>query len=123
MKAVVKANPGSGAELTELPTPGCGINEVLIKVRATSICGTDVHIFNYDGFGQAYVNKFPQVLGHELAGEIVRVGDAVSGLELGDYVSAETHISCGHCVQCTTDQRHLCSNLQILGVHRDAVAP
>lgn len=119
MKAIVKARPGEGAELVTLPTPRCGMDEVLVKVRATSICGTDVHIYKYDNFGRKYLNKFPHVLGHELAGEIVKTGDSVSDLAVGDYVSAETHIPCGGCVQCESGQRHLCSNLEILGVHRD----
>jgi threonine 3-dehydrogenase len=118
MKAIVKAGPGEGAELAIMPTPHCGGDEVLIKVRATSICGTDVHIYKYDNFGKKYVNEFPHILGHEVAGEIVKVGGDVKGLEVGDYVSAETHIPCGHCVQCAGGQGHICANLKILGIHR-----
>jgi threonine 3-dehydrogenase len=119
MKAVVKARPGVGAELATVSTPDCGADEVIIKVRATSICGTDVHMYKYDNFGEKYVKKFPQVLGHELAGEVVKTGEAVRGVSVGDYVSAETHIPCGGCVQCEAGQPHICSNLKILGIHRD----
>ncbi len=119
MRAVVKTRSGAGAELLEVPVPRIEPDEVLIKVNATSICGTDVHIYQWNEWSQTRIKNLPQVLGHELAGEIVEVGSSVRALKPGDFVSAETHIPCMRCVQCMTGQMHICSNLKILGVDRD----
>ena len=115
MKAIMKQKPGFGAEFvdTDIPVPGNG--EVLVKVINTSICGTDVHIYNWDPWS-AHRIKPPIVFGHEFAGEIVELGPGVRSLQKGEFVSAETHIPCGHCHQCRTGNMHLCSNLKILGV-------
>ncbi len=116
MKAIVKTKRAPGAELIDVPIPKIKPNEVLVKIKATSICGTDVHIYGWDEWAQKRIKNIPQTLGHEFAGEIVKVGKNVKGFKKADYVSAETHIYCGKCVQCKNNQRHICGNLKILGV-------
>lgn len=115
MRAVVKTKPAPGAELIEVDVPEIGPNDVLVKVKATSICGTDVHIYEWNEWAQSRI-PVPQTLGHEFAGEIVEVGSQVTGLKVGDFISAETHIPCNYCKQCLTGQQHICANLKILGV-------
>ena len=119
MKAVVKTREAPGAELVEVSVPEPGVDEVLVKLRAASICGTDVHIYTWDSGAQVYVRKVPQVLGHEFAGTIVEGGKEVKEFKVGDYVSAETHIYCGKCVQCRSDQRHICETGRIFGLTCD----
>jgi len=96
-----------------IPSPGIG--EVLVRVKVTSICGSDVHIYNWNSWAQQHV-KPPQIIGHELAGEVVELGQGVSSLKIGDFISAETHIPCGFCKQCRTGNQHICKHLKILGV-------
>ncbi len=119
MKAVVKTERAEGAEYIDVDMPKLAPDEVLVKVKATSICGTDVHIYQWDEWSQGRIKNIPQTLGHELAGEIVEVGKAVTKAKVGDYISAETHIPCDNCIQCLTGQRHICGNLKILGVDCD----
>ena len=119
MKAIVKAEPGPGAVLREVPEPRIQRpDEVLIKVIATSICGTDYHIYSWDAWSSGRV-KPPRTMGHEFAGEVVEVGEEVQDLQVGDYVSGESHWVCGHCFQCRNDQKHVCRNTRILGVDVD----
>ncbi|MFA9558008.1 L-threonine 3-dehydrogenase [Evansella sp. AB-rgal1] len=118
MKAIVKDKMAPGATLKQVPIPEIGDLEVLIQVKATSICGTDVHIYAWDEWSQSRV-KPPYVFGHEFAGVVVKKGKLVNNVEIGDHVSAETHIVCGHCPQCLTGQAHICANTQIIGVDRD----
>ena len=120
MKAVVKTEPGYGAKLVEVDIPKIGPSQVLIKVTSTSICGTDLHIYAWDKWAESVI-KTPQILGHEVAGEVVEIGAQVSKVKLGDFVSAETHIPCGHCYQCETGKQHVCNTMKILGVHVDGV--
>ena len=117
MRAVIKAEAGPGAEMAIVDIPQVGPGEVLVKVKGTSICGTDLHIYNWDPWARSRV-KPPMVLGHEFAGEIVVLGEGVTTLELGDYVSAETHIVCNVCYQCRTGEAHICKNVSIIGVDR-----
>ena len=119
MRAVVKKRREAGAELEQVPIPRIRPDEVLIRVKAASICGTDVHIYQWNEWAESRIRTIPQTLGHELAGEIVEVGSTVATLKTGDFVSAETHIPCMRCVQCMTGQMHICINLKILGVDRD----
>lgn len=120
MRAVVKTSPRSGAEVRQVPLPKIGPNEALVKVKATTICGTDVHIYQWNEWAQGRIGpRVPQVMGHEFSGDVVEVGSEVHRVKPGDFVSAETHIPCTHCVQCLTGQMHICSNLKILGVDRD----
>ena len=121
MYAIVKKYPKPGAEITTLEVPKAGENEVVVKVKATSICGTDVHIWDWNQWAQSRVKRFPMIFGHEVAGEVVELGRNVTSLQEGDMVSAETHIVDGTCYQCRTDRMHICQNLKILGVDTDGV--
>jgi len=117
MLSVWKTAPKEGFELKEAPVPKIKDNEVLVKVKATSICGTDMHIYGWDEWAQNRIGKnLPYIFGHEVAGEVVETGKAVSGIAVGDHVSAETHLSCGYCYQCRTGNEHICQNVKILGV-------
>lgn len=115
MKALIKkpGEPGASCEL--VPIPKIDQHEVLIKVKAASICGTDVHIYNWDEWAKNRV-KPPYVFGHEFSGEVALVGENITSVKVGEYVSAETHIVCGKCVPCLTGKEHVCRNTQILGV-------
>ncbi|WP_177168020.1 L-threonine 3-dehydrogenase [Marininema mesophilum] len=115
MRALVKHHAGFGAELREVPIPAVGPGEVLVKVQATTICGTDVHIYTWDEWAASRVQT-PMVFGHEFSGIVVERGAGVSHLQVGDHVSAETHIVCGHCPQCRRGEAHVCANTKIIGV-------
>jgi threonine 3-dehydrogenase len=117
MKALVKARAEPGIWLQEIPEPRVGHNDVLIKVRKTAICGTDLHIYNWDSWAQKTI-PVPMAVGHEYCGEIVEVGSEVAGLEPGDRVSGEGHITCGYCRNCRAGRRHLCRNTVGVGVNR-----
>ena len=117
MKALVKARREAGLWMEELPEPEIGPNDVLIRVKKTGICGTDLHIFNWDPWAQATI-AVPMAVGHECAGEIHAVGSHVAGFQPGDRVSVEGHVTCGHCRNCRAGRRHLCRNARGLGVHR-----
>ncbi len=121
MRAIVKTAPGVGMTLTEVPKPSCGPADVLIRVRAAGVCGTDLHIWEWDRWASNRM-KPPVVIGHEFAGEIVELGDEARRagiLAVGELVTAEGHIVCGHCLQCRTGNGHLCKRTQIIGVDRD----
>lgn len=118
MDALVKAAPGKGLELRSVPVPVPGAGEVLIKVHKTSICGTDVHIYNWDPWAQLHI-KPPMVIGHEYVGEIAALGDGVTGLSVGQKVSGEGHITCGHCRNCHTGNIQWCKDTSGVGVDRD----
>ena len=115
MLAVMKKARAPGAELATVDIPKIKPDEVLVKVKATSICGTDAHIYSWDEWAAGRI-KPPMIFGHECAGDVVQVGELVRRIEVGDYISAETHIPCGHCFQCLTGKQHICQNLKILGV-------
>jgi len=117
MKAVIKATAAPGAQLTMVDVPRVRSGEVLVKVEATSICGTDVHIYHWDPWARNRI-KPPMVFGHEFAGEVVGLGEGVTTLKSGDYVSAETHIVCGVCHQCRAGEAHVCESVSIIGVDR-----
>ncbi|MDQ7844489.1 MAG: L-threonine 3-dehydrogenase [Armatimonadota bacterium] len=118
MRAVVKARPGPGLDLEEHPVPEPGRDEVLIRVRAASICGTDLHIWRWDPWAQRRIRP-PVIVGHEVCGEVAAVGSDVTGIDTGTLVSAESHVVCGVCDLCRTGRGHLCRNTRILGVDRD----
>lgn len=118
MKAIVKARPGKGMVVKEVPDPKPGPNDVLIRVRAGSICGTDAHIYHWDAWAQGRI-KPPLVIGHEFAGEVASVGREVVGFRKGDRVSAEGHLVCGICPMCRTGQGHICQETRIIGVDVD----
>jgi len=106
MKAALKAEAAPGATIALVDIPHIGPHDVLVEVKAASICGTDLHIYEWDAWAQNRV-KTPRIFGHEFAGEIVEVGREVTELVPGDFVAAETHITCGHCYQCRTGQATL----------------
>lgn len=114
MKALVKPAPEPGLVLADVPEPTVGPNEVLIKIKKTGICGTDLHIRNWDAWAAKTVPT-PLVIGHEFCGEIVELGSAVTDLELGQFVSGEGHYVCGRCRACLAGKRHLCRNTQGIG--------
>ncbi|MGZ4965772.1 MAG: L-threonine 3-dehydrogenase, partial [Chthoniobacterales bacterium] len=117
MPAVVKARPEPGLELQEVPVPDVGPNEVRIRVQKASICGTDVHIYNWDAWAQKTI-PVPMVIGHEFVGVVDRVGSAVTDFKEGELVTTEGHIVCGHCRNCLAGRRHLCPNTKGIGVNR-----
>lgn len=118
MKAALKAEAAPGAKVALVNIPQIGSRDVLVQVKAASICGTDMHIYEWDAWAQSRMTV-PRIFGHEFAGEIVEVGSEVTTLAPGDFVAAETHITCGHCYQCRTGQANVCRNVQILGIDRD----
>jgi threonine 3-dehydrogenase len=115
MKAVVKGAAGPGAEIREVPVPTCGPGELLLKVLRAGVCGTDLHIFEWDRWSQGRL-KPPVTLGHEFVGEILTVGAGVTEFQIGECVSCESHIVCHHCLACRTGNGHVCENTRILGV-------
>lgn len=117
MQALLKSEPNSGACLAQVPVPEPGPRDVLIKVRAASICGTDLHIYNWDPWAQGRVHP-PLVFGHEFCGDVVGIGADVTRIPLGSYVAAETHITCGECYECRHGAEHICKRVQIIGVDR-----
>ncbi|MGL6161435.1 L-threonine 3-dehydrogenase [Microbulbifer sp.] len=117
MKALSKLNSEPGIWLTEIAPPTPGHNDLLIKIRKTAICGTDMHIYNWDEWSQKTI-PVPMVVGHEYVGEVVGMGQEVRGFEVGDRVSGEGHITCGHCRNCRAGRRHLCRNTYGVGVNR-----
>lgn len=118
MQALVKEKAGPGASLRMANIPEPGTHEVLVKVLAASICGTDLHIYKWDKWAASRV-KPPVIMGHEMSGNIVKVGPAVRNWQVGDYVSAECHKTCGRCFQCLTGRAHICRDYSILGVDFD----
>jgi len=121
MYAVVKRKREPGAEIEEVSRPTIGKGEVLVQMKQTSICGTDVHIWDWNHWAQNRVKKLPIIFGHELCGQVVKVGKGVRSVRLGDLVSAETHIVDGTCYQCRTGRMHICRSMKILGVDTDGV--
>jgi len=115
MKAIVKVAAGSGAEIREVPVPATGRGEVLLRVLRAGVCGTDLHIWNWDRWSESRV-KPPVTLGHEFVGEVVELGEDVHNVQLGDFVSCESHVVCGTCLACRTGSGHVCENTRILGV-------
>ena len=118
MQAIVKQNRAPGLKVTTVPKPSPGPGEVLIAVRHAGVCGTDLHIADWNAWAEGRLQP-PLVVGHEFAGEIVAVGGGVAELRTGQLVTAEGHIVCGHCLQCRTGNSHICKNTRIIGVDRD----
>ena len=109
MKALVKSKAEPGIWMEDVPIPTYGEHDVLVKIHKTAICGTDIHIYNWDDWARSNITV-PIVIGHEFFGEIVALGDAVKDLRIGDRVSGEGHIVCGHCSNCRNERQHLCPN-------------
>ena len=117
MRTLAKTRREPGIWMTEAPKPQVGPNDVLIRIRKTAICGTDMHIFNWDEWSQKTI-PVPMTVGHEYAGVVEAMGDEVRGLRIGQRVSGEGHIVCGHCRNCRAGRRHLCRNAVGVGVNR-----
>jgi threonine 3-dehydrogenase len=117
VKALVKSRPERGLWLDDVPQPAVGINDVLIRVTHTGICGTDLHIYDWDDWARATI-PVPLIIGHEFVGEIVEVGSNVSDFHSGEVVSGEGHVVCGRCRNCLAGRRHLCAHTQGVGVNR-----
>ena len=117
MKVLAKLKPEEGIWMSEADKPEVGYNDILIKIKKTAICGTDVHIYNWDEWSQ---NTVPvgMTVGHEYVGVVAEIGEGVRGFEIGDRVSGEGHITCGHCRNCRAGRRHLCRNTMGVGVNR-----
>src|SRR4029079_13524712 len=110
-----KPEAKAGAEIQDVKIPKFGRNEVLVKVKVASVCGTDVHIYNWDAWAQSRIHP-PLIPGHEFCGEVAAVGDEVTTVKEGDFVSAEMHVNCGKCYQCRTGDAHICQHVKIIGV-------
>ena len=117
MKALGKAKAEPGIWMLDWPEPECGPNDVLIRIRRTAICGTDLHISHWDEWARGTI-KVPMPVGHEFSGVVEKVGREVRGIEAGQRVSGEGHVTCGHCRNCRAGRRHLCRNTEGLGVNR-----
>jgi len=118
VKAIAKTRPEPGVEIVEVLEPVIRPGCVKIKLEAASVCGTDLHIYNWDPWAAGRI-KPPRIIGHEFCGSIVEIGEGVSERSVGDFVASESHIVCGHCLQCRMGQAHVCVNTQILGVDVD----
>src|SRR5437016_10803016 len=118
MLAVVKPKAAPGAEIREVKVPGFGRTDVLVRVKVASICGTDLHIYEWDRWAQNRIHP-PLIPGHEFCGEVVAYGAEVTSVKEGDFVSAEMHVACGKCLQCRTGEAHICQNVKIIGVDAD----
>lgn len=117
MKALVKARPEPGIWMEERPVPEIGPNDLLIEITKTAICGTDIHIYEWDEWSQRTI-PVPMIVGHEFVGRVAKVGSHVQGFSIGDRVSGEGHITCGYCRNCRAGKRHLCRNTIGVGVNR-----
>ena len=117
MKSLVKAKAQEGIWLQDVPRPKIGHNDLLIKINKTAICGTDIHIYNWDEWAQKTI-PVPMTVGHEFVGVVAEIGSEVQGFKVGDRVSGEGHITCGHCRNCRAGKRHLCRNTVGVGVNR-----
>ena len=118
MKAVVKAKHSKGMEYKEVPVPKIGLRDVLIKVKIASICGTDVHIYDWTRWAQHRFTP-PRIIGHEFVGIVTKIGEEVTRVKVGDQVSAESHITCGYCYQCNNGYAEVCRNFKLLGIDHD----
>jgi len=117
MKALVKSKAEPGIWIDDVPVPEIGPNDILVRIRKTAICGTDVHIFNWDAWSRRTI-PVPMTIGHEFVGEVAEIGSEVRSVKRGDRVSGEGHITCGHCRNCRAGRRHLCRNTIGVGVNR-----
>src|SRR5579872_7106624 len=118
MLAVVKPEPKPGTEIRDVAIPKIGPTDVLVKVKVASICGTDLHIYEWDRWAQNRIHP-PLIPGHEFCGNVVALGDEVTSVKEGDFVSAEMHVACGKCLLCRTGEAHICQNVKIIGVDAD----
>ncbi|MDP4206659.1 MAG: L-threonine 3-dehydrogenase [Bacteroidota bacterium] len=118
MKAIVKRKPEKGIWMEDVPIPQVGVNDVLIKIIKSAICGTDLHIYKWDEWAQRTI-KTPLIIGHEYVGIVAEIGEEVKNVKVGDRVTAEGHIACGHCRNCRRGRQHICDHMVGIGVNRD----
>ncbi len=118
MRALVKSGPGPGLVLHTVPVPAPGADEILVRVEAGGICGTDLHIYGWNAWAASRIHP-PRIIGHEFCGTIAAVGPEVSGVAVGDFIAGESHIACEDCRSCRRGDRHICERLEVLGVDRD----
>ncbi|MGI5846282.1 MAG: L-threonine 3-dehydrogenase [Alphaproteobacteria bacterium] len=117
-RAIAKNKPGPGVSCVSLPIPVPGGRDVLVRVKAAAICGTDLHIYHWNAWAAKNV-KVPLIIGHEVSGIVEAIGESVTSVKVGDRVAIETHVPCGRCFQCRTGLQHICENMEIIGVHTD----
>ncbi len=120
MKALVKKYPKRGIWMEEVPVPEIKVNDVLVKIKKSAICGTDLHIYKWDEWSQNTIQP-PMIIGHEHVGEVVDIGAGVTDVKVGDRVTSEGHIACGHCRNCRRGKKHVCENTVGIGVNRDGI--
>ncbi len=118
MKALAKTEPKPGLTLLQVPDPKPGPGQVVVRIKATSLCGTDAHIYRWDEWARGRIHP-PRIIGHEMCGDVAELGAGVTSVKVGDYVAAESHFTCGICFQCRTGQAHVCKNYKILGIDVD----
>jgi threonine dehydrogenase-like Zn-dependent dehydrogenase len=116
MKAAVKQEPRPGITLTTVPEPTCGPNQIILRIAAAAICGTDLHIYKWDETGRHHARRLPVILGHEFMGEIVEIGGSVTGFRIGQRVAADPAFTCGVCMACRTGQFNLCDHREVIGI-------
>ncbi len=121
MKTAFKPNREKGIKIVDMPVPNISENEVLVKVKKAAICGTDIHLYNWNQWCENVKAKNPMIIGHEFCGKVVEVGSNVTSVKTGDLIAGETHIPCGKCMLCRTGKQHICKDMKILGVHTDGV--
>lgn len=119
MKAAYKPDRSRGIEIREVPVPEVSENDVLVKVKVAAVCGSDIHLYNWNQWCENVHAKNPMIIGHEFSGEVVEVGSNVTLVKTGDLVAGETHIPCGKCMLCRTGKQHICQSMKIVGVHTD----
>jgi len=122
MRAVVKPASSPGFEMRRVPIPAIGPADVLVRVRAASICGTDLHVYRWDPWAASRVQP-PVVVGHEVCGDVVDRGSMVTTPNIGEFVSLESHVICNTCAYCRTGQGHICQNTRLIGIDRDGASP
>jgi len=121
MKAACKVNREKGIKIVDMPIPEIAANEVLVKIKKAAICGTDIHLYDWNNWCENVNAKNPMIIGHEFCGEVVEIGSNVTLVKTGDLIAGETHIPCGKCMLCRTGKQHICKDMKILGVHTDGV--
>ena len=119
MKAAVKQEQKPGISLINVPQPKCGSNDIIIRIGAAAICGTDLHIYKWDETGKKTAKNLPVILGHEFMGVIVEIGSNVKGFKIGERVAADPAITCGVCAGCRTGQFNLCNHREVIGIDKD----
>ncbi len=117
MKAVIKRKPEPGIEIADVEKPKVGPRDILVKVKATAYCGSDIHLYKWDGQAIKWNAPLPKILGHEFCGDVIEIGDSVRTIKVGDVIACETHIPCEKCYYCRTGRMHICESMSIFGCH------